>query len=284
MSSSSDVSRGSTGSSGSSADWVVDAPGVVVGLGSGDDAGVLRVRFDRPATLNAVDGPILDACSTTLERARGRDDVRVVVLTGTGRAFSTGATLGGDDPLATFDVSAMDRANRLVRAVTDLDKPVVAAVNGVAAGFGMAVALAADLQVVSSEASFALTFTRIGLMPDGGTTATVAASVGRARAMRMALLGERLGAAEAHEAGLVSHLVPAEAYDDAVADLVRSLAHGAPLAFAATKKAVNAATLVQLDDALGRERLGQVALFSTDDVREGMTAFVEKRRARFSGS
>lgn len=265
----------------SSADptWLAEDPGVEITL----DAGVLRVELARPETLNALDGGMLDAVSTTLERARGRDDVRVVVLTGRGRGFSAGAALAGDDPVATFDVSSMDRANRLVRAITTLDKPVVAAVNGVAAGFGAAIAFAADLQVTSADASFALTFTRIGLMPDGGTSATVAAAVGRARAMRMALLGERLAATEAHAAGLVSHLVPADAFAAAVDEVVGALAQGAPLAFAATKKAVNAATLTELENALDRERLGQVVLFGTADTAEGMAAFTQRRPPRFTG-
>ena len=143
-----------------------------------------------------------------VEEATARDDVRVVVLTGTGGAFCTGADLSGADAHERFDVRALDAANRIVRAITNLDKPVVAAVNGVAAGVGCSAALAADLVVAAESASFLLAFTRIGLMPDGGATATVAASIGRARAMRMALLAEPLPAREAYDAGLVSHLVP----------------------------------------------------------------------------
>jgi enoyl-CoA hydratase len=120
-------------------------------------------------------------------------------------------------------------------------------------------------------------------MPDGGSSYTVAASIGRAKAMRMALLAEPLSAAEAYDAGLASHLVADEQLDGLVDELVRRLVAGPPLAFAATKKAVNAATLAGLHDALERERLAQVVLLRTDDVAEGMRAFDERRRPRFRG-
>ena len=120
-------------------------------------------------------------------------------------------------------------------------------------------------------------------MPDGGATATVAASVGRARAMRLALLSDLLSAQEAYDAGLVSHVFPDAEYAEQLARIVGRLARGAPLAFAATKKAVNAATLGSLDAAFQRERAGQSLLLRTEDVAEGMRAFSEKRRAEFKG-
>lgn len=209
--------------------------------------------------------------------------MRVVLLAGAGGAFCSGADISGSDAVGQFDASSLDRANRMVRAITSLDRPVVAAVGGVAAGVGCSVALACDLVVAAESASFVLAFARIGLMPDGGATATVAASVGRARAMRMALLGEAMSAAEAYDAGLVSHLAADDAFTDTVEDVVRRLADGPPLAHAATKKAVNAATLGHLEDALTRERTGQSILLRTDDAAEGMRAFGEKRRPTYHG-
>jgi enoyl-CoA hydratase len=253
------------------------------GLDTRFDDGVLRLTMNRPTHLNAMTPQLADGLAERLEQANAADDVRVVVLTGAGDAFSSGADLAGQDAHEHFDVSALDRANRIVRAVVGLDKPVVAAVNGVAAGVGCSAALACDLVVAKESAAFVLAFSRIGLMPDGGATATVAAAVGRARAMRMALLGEALSASEAYDVGLISHVAADGDYAATVEKLVSRLAGGPPLAYTATKRAVNAATLGHLEAALQRERTGQTMLLRTADAAEGMRAFGEKRRPHFRG-
>lgn len=254
------------------------------GLHVTEDDAVLTLRFDRPEVFNALDGPMVASACEEIERASARDDVRVVLLTGTGPAFSTGADIGGEGAHERFDVRALDAANRLVRAIVGCDKPVVAGVNGIAAGVGLSAALACDLAVAKRSASFLLAFTRVGLMPDGGAAATVAAAVGRARAMRLALLAEPLPADEAHAAGLISHCVADEEYDDALAHVVSRLRHGAPLGLAATKRAVNAMALPLLEETLDFERTTQTMLLRTADVAEGMAAFSEKRRPRFTGA
>ncbi len=245
--------------------------------------GALWVTVNRPDVSNALSEGMADDLAAVLERATSDDTVRVVVVTGAGDAFSAGLDIAGDDAHAQFDSTTLDRANRIIRAITTLDKPVVAAVNGVAAGVGCSVALAADVVVARESATFLLAFSRIGLMPDGGTSATVAASIGRARAMRMALLAEPMSAREAHAAGLIAAVVPDDEFEAEVARIVRRLAGGPPLAFAATKKAINAAALAGLDEALERERSGQMVLLRTTDVAEGMRAFTEKRRPHFRG-
>jgi enoyl-CoA hydratase len=245
--------------------------------------GVLSLRLNRPEVLNALDEAMVVALAEQLEGARARDDVRVVVITGTGSAFSAGADLASLRLAPEHPVETMDAANRVVRAVVALDKPVVAAVNGVAAGVACSAALASDLVVAAESASFLLPFTRLGLMTDGGSSATVAASIGRTRAMRMALLGEPLPAPEAYAAGLVSHLVADAELPDVVAGLARRLAAGPPIALSGIKKAVNAATLPHLEAALDREHTGQRALLTTADFAEGLDAFATGRRPQFRG-
>ncbi len=254
------------------------------------DGPVLRLTMDRPASFNAMTGAMNLTLTDEIRGAAARDDVRVVVLTGAGDAFCAGADISvddsGADAIDRFDVRAMDAANALVRAIVECPKPVLAAVNGIAAGVGASAALAADIIVARDSASFLLAFARIGFMPDGGSSATVAAAIGRARAMRMALLAEPLSAQEAYDAGLVTHLAPAASYDDLVATLARRLAAGAPLAQTATKRAINAATLTGpwgLEPALERERTGQTILMRTADAGEGMRAFAEGRRPVFRG-
>ena len=243
----------------------------------------LWLTLDQPETFNALTAPMVLGLVAELRGAVARADVRVVVITGNGPAFSAGADLTGDAPQEKYDAVAVDAANLLVRAVLECDKPVVCGLNGVAAGVGLSLVLACDLVVATQSAALTLGFTRIGLMPDGGATATVAAAIGRVRAMRLALLSDVLTASDAYDAGLVSHVFADEDYAAGLGKVVGRLAAGAPLAQAATKKAVNAATLGTLPQAFQRERAGQAVLLRTQDAAEGMKAFTEKRRPTFRG-
>lgn len=245
--------------------------------------GVCRITFRREEAFNALNEEMARALVEQLLSAQGDDAIRVVVVTGSGFAFSAGADLTGDNPVESFGEETMDGANLITRSIVGLGKPVVAAVNGIAAGVGASICFAADLAVAKESASFLLAFSRIGLMPDGGSSLTVAAAVGRSRAMRMALLAEPLPAQDALAAGLISHVVPDDEFEAAVDKVARRLAAGPPLALAATKKAVNAATLGGLEEALEREKRGQLVLFGTQDAAEGTRAFVEKRRPTFTG-
>ena len=249
------------------------------------DGGVLRLTFRRPEVLNALSGLMAVTVAEQLERATADDDVRVVVITGSGGSFSAGADIsGGEAAVERFDVRALDAANRIIRAEVACSKPVLAAVDGVAAGVGCSIALAADVIVASESAAFLLAFARVGLMPDGGASATVAA-VDRAGP------GDADGPARraAHRPGGVRRRAGhpprrrPRSSPALVDKLTRRLAVGPPLAFAAAKKAVNAATLDQLEDALERERTGQTILLRTEDAAEGMRAFSEQRRPVFRG-
>ena len=238
--------------------------------------GVLTITWNEPDRLNALTVEMLNAAADAIEGASG---VRLIVVTGSGRAFSSGAALGPD-----FDGAAtLDGANRLVRAMTRTTVPVVSAVNGIAAGVGVSIAIAADITLARSSGYFLLAFVNIGLIPDGGATELVAASIGRARANRMAMLGERLSADDAAEIGLIYKSLDDDAYDAELAMLVDKLGNGPTVALGTMKSAITATTLSHLDEALDREQEGQIALFSTADFAEGGQAFVEKRKAEFTG-
>jgi enoyl-CoA hydratase len=247
------------------------------------DGAVLRVALDHPATLNALTTEMLTDLAVFVEGLARDDTVRVVVLTGAGKAFCSGAALGDVGSDGGPDSSTVRAAERVVLAVRELGKPVVAAVNGVAAGAGCSLALACDLIIAKRSASFLLAFANVGLMPDGGATALVPAAVGRARAMRMAMLAERVTADTAAEWGLITSVVDDGAFDGAVAELVARLAAGPPLAYARLKHAINEAALDQLTAALDREFVGQDALLASKDFAEGVRAFRGRRAPRFTG-
>jgi enoyl-CoA hydratase len=247
--------------------------------------GVLAVTLNRPDSLNSLTAAMLETIADTMERAATDPAVRVVRLGGAGRGFSSGAGIGADDATSDSDDQfgdTLSAANRAVRAIIALPKPVVSVVQGPAAGVGVSLAIAADVVLASEKAYFLLAFTKIGLMPDGGASALVAASIGRARAMRMALLAERLSAADAFAAGLVSSVHAADDLEAEANAVIETLKSGPAVALRKTKAAVNAATLTELEGALDRETEGQLTLLSSHDFREGTTAFQQRRPATFT--
>jgi enoyl-CoA hydratase len=244
--------------------------------------GVLSVTIDRPATLNSLTPNVLGGIADAMDAAAIDARVKVVRLGGAGRGFSSGAGIAGGAGEGHGPTDTLTQADRAVRAIADLPRPVVAVVQGPAAGVGVSLALACDIVLASEKAFLMLAFTKIGLMPDGGSTASVAAAVGRIRAMRMALLAERIPAAEALQWGLVSAVYPDELFDDEVAGVLSRLATGPSVAYAKTKHAVNAVTLTELDGALKTEFDGQAMLLGSHDFREGVRAFQERRAPQFS--
>ena len=241
---------------------------------------ILRITFNRPDRLNSLSAEIVHVVADAVDSAPV-NGARVIVITGAGRAFSSGADVSADGTPPGLDT--LDAGNRLVRSITLSPTPVVAAVNGIAAGIGCSIALAADLAIASESAGFMLAFTKIGLMPDGGASMFVPAAAGRARAMRMALLAEKISAKTAADWGLIAEMVPDSEFTASVEAVVTQLASGPPLALAATKRVLNSATISLLDVILQAERDGQEPLLESADFVEGMAAFQQKRAAQFTG-
>ncbi|ALL79754.1 hypothetical protein AD006_32005 (plasmid) [Pseudonocardia sp. EC080610-09] len=260
-----------------------DESGTESGIEVDTAGGVRTLRLARPDRLNAVTAPTLDALCDAVEAADADPGVRVVVLTGTGRAFCAGADFAPDSTHATGRTGTLEAAQRVVRALRHSGTPVLAGVNGPAVGVGVAFALACDVIVAHESAYFLLAFRNVGLMPDGGLTALLPAAVGRVRALEMSLLGERVAAATALDWGLINRVAGADAFDAEVSRLVARLAEGPPLAFAATKRAVDDALRGLLADAMEREHDASAVLSRSDDHLEGIAAFRERRSPRFRG-
>jgi len=250
------------------------------------ESNVLSVTFNRPESLNSLTAAMMETLCDVLEQAADDPAVKVVRLGGAGRGFCAGAGISAEDQSAAGHFGGgidplLEAVNRAVTMIVGLPKPVVAVVQGPAAGVGVSLALACDI-VLASETAFFLAFTKIGLMPDGGASALVAASIGRTRAMKMALLAERLPAAEAFGYGLVSSVHPADELESAVAAVIEKLGSGPAVALRKTKQAINAATLTELDGALRRETEGQLTLLRKKDFAEGTEAFQERRAPSFA--
>lgn len=250
------------------------------------DQSVATITFNRPESLNAFNDQMI-AESISALKAAGRDGaVRCVVITGSGRAFSSGQDLKVvQSREGRFSIGDHLRQgfNKLVQSIVSLEKPVIGAINGVAAGAGFGVALAADLRVAAHTASFLLAFGRIGLVPDSGASWTLPRLVGYARAYEMAVTGEKVTADKALEWGLINQIVPAEQLPEVVSAWALSLAKGPTMAFGLTKRAMYKAATASLDDALAYEAYLQEIAGRSDDFKEGVQAFVEKREAQFTG-
>jgi 2-(1,2-epoxy-1,2-dihydrophenyl)acetyl-CoA isomerase len=247
---------------------------------------IATITLDRPDALNALTVPMKRELLAAF-RSVGQDPgVRVAILTGAGRAFCAGQDLPErlQPDAAPLGDELRERYNPIVRAMRGLDKPIVGAINGVAAGAGASLAFACDLRVAAEEASFALAFGRVGLVPDTGATWLLPRLVGASRAAEIALLNAPIPAAEALAIGLVGRVVPAGDLAATAREIAAKLAAGAPRAIALTKRALNAAWDRGLDAALDYEAHLQDLAGRTADHAEGIAAFMDKRPPRFTGS
>jgi 2-(1,2-epoxy-1,2-dihydrophenyl)acetyl-CoA isomerase len=253
-----------------------------------ESGGVGRLTLNRPETLNAWTAQFGAELGRVIAGEAAADSVRAVLVTGAGRGFSSGADLkAGFDPaedgMPNIRKELHEVYHPAIAGIRRLPKPVVAAVNGAAVGIGCSLALACDLVLAAESAFFGLAFVNIGLMPDGGSTAFVPPSVGKARAFQMALLGERVPAARALEWGLVNWVYPDERLIDEANALVAKLAAGPTRSYASSKQALNNFIYGDLDGQLHLEGELQHALGRSKDFLEGVAAFVEKRDAAFTG-
>jgi len=254
--------------------------------------GAARLMLNRPHALNAWNRRLGSDLRDAVEAVARDESVRAVLVTGAGRAFSSGADLkefaAGDDRTATGrpDVYRVltERYHPIITGLREMPKPVLAAVNGPAVGIGLSLALAADLVVARESAYFMLAFVNIGLVPDGGSSLFVPARVGFARAAEMALLGEQIPARQALEWGLINRVVADAEFDAAVDALLERLAAGPTASYAASKRQLNHWLYAQMEEQLELEARLQRDLAESDDFAEGVRAFAEKRRARFAGS
>lgn len=245
--------------------------------------GVTTITLDRPDSLNALNATMRRELLAAV-KAAGRDEaVRAVVLTGAGRGFCSGADLRGGSAEREFRRVVTDEYNPLIRAIRELPKPVIAAVNGVAAGAGVSLALACDLLFAAEDARFIQAFVRIGLVPDSGSTRTLVRTLGRHRAAELIFGGEPLSAAEAQAAGLVARVVPGDQLEGAVQAEARRLATAPTRAIGYAKRLINHAEDASLADSLALEAGLQELAGRTDDHAEGVAAFAEKREPRFVG-
>lgn len=251
--------------------------------------GVGIVTLDRPEVLNAFDDDLGFAVLDAVRKASDDSSVRCIVITGAGRAFSSGEDLGALQ--ADYESGAApplgntltNRYNPLIRAVRSAPKPVLAAINGVAAGAGASLALACDYRIASEKAKLVLAFVKVGLVPDSGGVWFLTRMIGASRAWELAATGDPLSAEDAAACGIVHRLAPVDEFEAAWRAWAEELAAGPTRAYALTKQLVNNATAATLDEQLDLEVEAQTEAGATADHLEGVQAFLGKRRPEFKG-
>jgi 2-(1,2-epoxy-1,2-dihydrophenyl)acetyl-CoA isomerase len=246
---------------------------------------VATITLDRPDALNALTVPLKEELLAAFEAVAADSAVRAVVLTGAGRAFCAGQDLRErlEPDAAPLDTEIRVRYNPLIRAMRMFPKPIVGAINGIAAGAGASLAFACDIRLAAEGASFLLAFGRVALIPDSGATWLLPRLIGGAKAAELALTNEPLSAVDAERFGLVARIVPADELAAEAHALAVRLAAGAPRAIALTKHALEASWDASLEDQLASEAVLQGLAGSTADHAEGLAAFLERRPPRFTG-
>ena len=246
------------------------------------DAPIATIRFNRPKVLNALSPEVIGEMIDAMQHLDANSEIGAIVLTGSERAFAAGADIG-----RMAESSVVEQIERDQFAMWDklrkIKKPIIAAVSGWALGGGNETAMMCDMIIASESARFGQPEIKIGIMPGAGGTQRIAQALGKARAMEVVLTGDPLTAEEALRAGLINRVVPVERYLEEAQDLARKIASMPPIAVQMAKQSVNAVFDDYLDRGLMTERRNFYMLFATEDQREGMTAFLEKRRPEWKG-
>ncbi len=246
------------------------------------DGPVATVTLNRPKALNALNAPLMAELADALTRLDADEAVRCIVLTGNERAFAAGADIkemAGASPVTMLTRTTLSGFD----AVRRVSKPVIAAVSGFALGGGCELAMACDMIVASETARFGQPEINIGVIPGAGGTQRLTRQLGKARAMELVLTGEQMGAHEAYARGLVNRVVPQELYLEEARQLARKIADQAPVAVRLAKDAVLKAQDLSIEEGLNYERRLFYLLFATEDQKEGMAAFIEKRPPAWTG-
>ncbi len=240
------------------------------------------LTLNRPERRNALDREIMAALKDAIVKGGGDPAVRALVISGAGGAFSGGADLKANSEAPAHEDVLEVYYNPVIRAIRHAKKPVIAAVDGVAVGYGCSLALACDVRLASQRARLSLIFVKIGLGLDGGASYFLPRLVGL-RAYELALTGDMIEAAEAERIGLVNHVFPVEGFAERVQSYAARLAAQAPIAMAKIKQSIDRALDAGLDEVLESERYHQQEIFPTEDFKEGVRAFLEKRAAVYKG-
>ena len=254
------------------------------------EGGLAWITLERPEVKNAIDDEAREGLLAALERVAADDAIRAAVLTGGGDAFCAGADLWGGkrDPAAaahpgTARTLMKRNSQRLIRTLLELEKPIVAAVNGVAAGLGAHLAFACDLVVAATEARFVEVFSRRGIAVDAGGAFLLTRMIGLLRAKELVLLGDAISAEDAARIGLCNKVVPRAELEAAARDWGERLAHGPTFALGLSKRLLNRASENDLESCFEEEGFAQSLVAQTEDMREGVQAFAERRRPVFRG-
>lgn len=245
---------------------------------------IATITFNRPESLNSLHPILMEETMAALELAEKNDGISVIVLTGAGKAFCSGGDIQYMDQLT----GVMDKreyiatAGRVTEFIMNLSKPVIAMVNGVAAGAGFNIALACDIIFASDKAKFAQSFSKVGLIPDAGGTYNLPRIVGLHKAKELMFLADLITADEAYKLGILNYVVPHEELHDAVYSFAERLSKAAPISVSFIKSALNSSLECTLKEVLDKEVSNQTICLQTEDCKEGLNAFKEKRTPEFN--